>query len=328
MSFNYPKICRDLLSGLPQRQKEVLTRRFGLNNGERETLEAIGQGFSVTRERVRQIENDGLEKIKPKIKNYIDVFQHFRKYLQGYGGLRKEETIFNEIGSSKTKNQVFFLLTIGNDFERFNEDENFYSFWTIDQNSFEKAKKIIDSTSRELEKIGKPLAFKKLMSLPGLNPKVSQNILSPCLEISKDIMRSEDGLLGLKDWPEVNPRGVKDKVYLVLKRENKPLHFTELARLVKGSLVQTVHNELIRDQRFVLAGRGVYVLREWGYEPGQVKDVILKILKEERKPLAKEEILRKVLKQRLVKENTVLLNLGNQKYFAKDSQGRFFASEV
>jgi hypothetical protein len=63
-------------------------------------------------------------------------------------------------------------------------------------------------------------------------------------------------------------------------------------------------------------------LREWGYEPGQVKDVIIKILKENG-PLTKKEILERVLKQRLVKENTILLNLNNKKYFLKDSQGKY-----
>jgi len=70
-------------------------------------------------------------------------------------------------------------------------------------------------------------------------------------------------------------------------------------------------------------GRGTYALAEWGYLPGEVKEVIFRILKEEKKPLKKEEILKKVLEQRLVKENTILLNLSNKKYFLKDSLGRY-----
>ena len=90
---------------------------------------------------------------------------------------------------------------------------------------------------------------------------------------------------------------------------------------------QTVHNELIKDPRFVLVGRGLYALKEWGYEEGQVKDVILKILKEARKPLPKEEILAGVLKQRMVKENTVLLNLNNKKYFLKTPEGKYISKD-
>jgi len=132
----------------------------------------------------------------------------------------------------------------------------------------------------------------------------------------------------LLDWPEINPRGVKDKAYIVFKKIGKPLHFDEVARLIEGSLVQTVHNELIKDPRFVLVGRGIYALEEWGYFPGQVKDVILKILKEEGKPLTKEEILEKVRKQRLVKENTVFLNLSNKKHFLRNSQGKYEVKEI
>jgi hypothetical protein len=100
-----------------------------------------------------------------------------------------------------------------------------------------------------------------------------------------------------------------------------------VARLIEGALVQTVHNELIKDSRFVLVGRGVYALKEWGYEPGQVKDIITKILRENG-PLTQGEILERVSKQRLVKENTILLNLSNKKNFLRDSQGKYKVLEI
>jgi len=154
-----------------------------------------------------------------------------------------------------------------------------------------------------------------------------ERFISSTLEISKKIQKNSEDLFGLRDWPEINPRGARDKAYLVFKKAKIPLHFTKVAEFIEGALPQTVHNELIRDERFVLVGRGIYALREWGYEPGQVKDVILKILKDERKPLAKEEILEKTLKQRLVKENTIFLNLSNTKYFLRDSQGKYIVKE-
>jgi hypothetical protein len=148
------------------------------------------------------------------------------------------------------------------------------------------------------------------------------------LEISKNIQRNSEGLFGLREWPEINPRGVKDKAYLVFKKQNKPLHFTQVASLIGQALPQTVHNELIKDPRFVLVGRGTYALKEWGYEPGRVREVIFKILSKEKKPLTKKEILAKVLKQRLVKETTVLLNLSNKEYFLKNPQGKYQIREA
>ena len=80
--FNYQKICLDLLKDLPQKQKEIILRRFALStlaSGEdgikRATLESIGRDFGITRERVRQIEEDGLEKVKQKNNKYQKIFQ-------------------------------------------------------------------------------------------------------------------------------------------------------------------------------------------------------------------------------------------------------------
>jgi hypothetical protein len=322
-TFNYQKICQELLRDLPERQKEIILRRFGLSwqgsdFAKRESLEAIGRDFRITRERVRQIEKDGFLKIKSKIAKYQKVFQNFSQYLRKCGGLRKEEILLRDLGGKKQRAEVYFLLTISGRFERFVGNKDFYSFWAINSDFFKRAKNIIESLSEKLREVGRPLSLKEMNSL--FSPK--NPALIYYLEISKKILQNLDGLYGLKDWPEINPRGVKDKAYLVLKKLSKPLHFREVAKFIENALSQTVHNELIKDPRFVLVGRGIYALREWGYEPGQVKDVIIKILKENG-PLTKKEILERVLKQRLVKENTILLNLNNKKYFLKDSQGKY-----
>lgn len=329
--FNYKKICQELISDLPQKQKEVILRRFALSSearGEcglkRETLESIGKSFGITRERVRQIEEAGLSKIKAKIENYQKVFEYFRDYLKKQGGLKKESILLMDLGGEKSQAEIYFLLTLSDDFQRFSEGEEFFAFWTIDKKFFEEAKRTIDFLFNKLKEIKKPLTLKELISLSSLK----NSILASYLEISKKIQKNNEGFYGLKEWPEINPRGVKDKAYLVFKKVGKPLHFSKIAKLIEGgALVQTVHNELIRDPRFVLVGRGIYALSEWGYYPGQVKDVIKKILKETG-PLTQKEILERVLKQRLVKESTVLLNLSNRKHFFKDSQGKYKIKEA
>ena len=327
MNFSYQKICQDILQDLSPRTGEVLSRRFGLNppagGGKRETLEAIGQDFGICRERVRQIEGDGFSKIKPKIEKYQKIFQYFTKQLKNYGDLKKEDILLAELGGEKWKSQVYFLLTLDSCLERFGESEDFHSLWTINRNSLKKAQELINSISRKLEKLGTPSALNEICPLVSLDKR----FLESYLEISKKIQKNSEGLFGLIYWPEINPRGVRDKAYLAFKKAKTPLHFRKVAEFIEGALLQTVHNELIRDERFVLVGRGIYALREWGYEPGQVKDVILKILKDERKPLTKEEILEKALKQRLVKENTIFLNLSNTKYFLRDSQGKYIVKE-
>ncbi len=317
-----------MLKDLPERTKDVLKRRFGLKTSQRATLETIGKNYGITRERVRQIETDGLSKLKAKTAQCQEPFQYLLDLLKGSGDLRREDSLFDLAGPAKFQNHIFFLLSLGQDFERYSETEDLYSLWALDNNSLNFAQDFINTFIEEFEQGEKLLSSKEIISLRKDLP--SQALFS-YLEISKKIKQGTGGLFGLKDWPEISPRGVKDRAYLVLKEQNRPLHFTEVASLIdkmeergeKKTLARTAHNELIKDPRFVLVGRGLYALKERGYEPGQVKDVILKILKQAKKPLPKQEIVEKVLEQRFVKPNTILLNLNNKQYFSRDSQGRY-----
>jgi hypothetical protein len=114
---------------------------------------------------------------------------------------------------------------------------------------------------------------------------------------------------------------------MVLSKKGEPMHFSEVSTSI-GKLIgrsvhmQTVHNELIKDNRFVLVGRGLYALKDWGYEPGVVRDVIVNMLKHDG-PMAKENIISIVSEKRFVKPNTILINLENKKYFKKLPDGRY-----
>ena len=312
---NYKKICKDLISDLKEREKEIIVRRFGLEGGEKESLQSIGESFGITRERVRQIENSALNKIRPKIKKYQKLFRKFLDYFKNVGEVRKEERLLEELGG-KEKNELIFLLNLHDKFLRFNQDENFYSFWTTNLNALKKVKEFISSVRKKFEKEKRLMTLKEIAS----SFNIKENLLEGFLEISKKIQKNKEGLYGLKDWPEINPKNLGDKAYLVFKKLQKPLHFTEVAKLIEGANLKSVHNELIRDERFVLVGRGIYALREWGYFPGEVKDVIFQFLKEEG-PMSREEILERIKKQRIVKDNTVLITLA--KYFEKDEKGKY-----
>lgn len=338
--FNYLKICQKVLNPLSQRQQEVIERRFGLGDfGKRETLEAIGRDFGVTRERIRQIENDGFfglaeQKAEDDLKK---VFSHFKKHLKNQGGLKREDILLADLGEERSQNQVHFLLNFGDAFFHYPETEDRYSFWTIDQNLSEKVGLILAKLLKKLEQISVSISEEKLLRSFGSSKESPQLTLSS-LEIAKKIEKGPMGDYGLTVWPEIKPRGVKDRAYLVLRETGKPLHFRKIAEdsgnltgkffLKSQVLPQTVHNELIRDERFVLVGRGIYALREWGYETGTVKDVIKKILREKTKPLSQEEILKKVLGQRLVKENTILLNLTDKNYFLQNKEGKYILKKA
>lgn len=328
MNFNFQKIANDISKAVPERTADVILRRFGFKGKERETLESIGESYGITRERIRQIEKDGFSKLRPVKEKYQNVFQYFSDELKTSGGLKREDALLSFLGSNKFQNEVYFLLTLGDPFERFPEDEKFHPFWTIDRSAVSSAQKVIDFFYNHLREIGQPIS---LEAEKAPIARLSQEAVLSYVDISKQIQKGPQGLFGLKEWPEINPRGVKDKAYLVLKKENKPLHFSQIADSIAKDLGQvnlhTVHNELIRDPRFILIGRGIYALSDWGYEPGFAQEVIIRTLKENKKPLTKEEIVAAVLKQRMIKPNTILLNLQNKKYFSRDEKGRYLIRE-
>ena len=135
-------------------------------------------------------------------------------------------------------------------------------------------------------------------------------------------------------WPTVNPKNIRDKIYVILSENGKPLHFSDIAGSIKDSdfkrkdvTTQAIHNELIKDKRFVLIGRGIYALKEWGYSQGTVADVIASVLKKEGGPLHRDEIVKRVLKSRQVKETTILLNLQGKPQFKRVAKATYELDE-
>jgi RNA polymerase primary sigma factor len=57
-------LVQEILATLPEREREILAMRFGLNDGKERTLEEVGERFGVTRERIRQIQEQALKTIR------------------------------------------------------------------------------------------------------------------------------------------------------------------------------------------------------------------------------------------------------------------------
>jgi DNA-directed RNA polymerase delta subunit len=184
---------------------------------------------------------------------------------------------------------------------------------------------VVEDWVKHLEKSKKPETIEVLVKNNPHHNKYEITFLSELPSVSKKLINTETGRIGLAKWPEVNPRNVRDKIYYVLKSEGKPLHFDEIARRIneqnfsrKKVVRTTVHNELIADNRFVLIGRGIYALSEWGYKPGTVKDVITEVMLDNKnKPMHVEEITKAVLIKRAVKKNTIVINLQTKPEFKK-----------
>lgn len=335
--FNYSQLVDKAVRELPnQRTSEIISLRYGLKNGQRETLESIGQKYGITRERVRQVEEAAFSDLrKPdKLSLFKPAFQLIDNFLNQEGRLAREERILDSLTGQEDphpeRGALFFVLTLGKPYQRFVESDKFFSFWANSTDAFNKAQGVINKLVKDLKE------KKEVVSLDYISKRIKemgfslpQRVLVSYLDTTKQINQNCFNQFGLVKWPEINPRGVKDKAYIVFKKQNQPLHFKRVAELINQtnlgnnlSQAQTVHNELIKDDRFILVGRGTYALSEWGYQPGTVKDVIIQTIKENG-PLTKEEILNKVLESRLVKKNTVLINLQNKNYFAKGEDNKY-----
>ncbi len=328
--FDYQQISSSLTKELPARTKDVICRRFGLNSKikaefaslencgvKKESLESIGQRYGITRERVRQIEERGISEIKKKNDYYHPILKKLKERLIGFGGFKREDLYLSALGEKEMTNDIAFLLEITDLFFRFSGDKNLHSFWAIDNTDhFNYAKETVSLIEKILKEKGQLFKIEEFKQLVPLVPMARIN---SSLEIARRIDFNSEGMFGFEDWPEIKPKGSGDKIYLTLKKSGQPLHFREIIKLVGGLVLpQTIHNELIRSQRFVLIGRGVYALREWGYESGDVKKVIREVLLAADRPLSKKEIIKEVLKRRIVKEQTIIQNLSNKKYFKKE----------
>ena len=328
------KILKTLSS---KRAEDVLAKRFGIKGPGRHTLESIGKSYGITRERVRQIEEAGMKALAENNevqKELQALHPAFRNHLSNHGGVSEEKRYLNSLADEKFHPHVNFILSLGKPVHKAEEDDNHHHRWFVDDETLNKAQTVVSRVVDELD------VKKTVVSEDGLadlfanharevfgEPKDEKSIKS-YMSIAKSISKNPYNEYGLVSWPDINPRGVRDKAYVVLAKHEKPLHFTEVAKAINKSgwsrrtaHPQTVHNELIKDNRFVLVGRGLYALKQWGYEPGTVKDVLVSVLKQSVRPMSKDEITKKVLEKRMVKENTILLNLQDKKKFKRAGEG-------
>jgi hypothetical protein len=330
---NLVDIIDNLILKLNEKEKRSITGRFGLT-GRKETLSLIGKDLALSRERIRQIEKNSLKKLRLDFnKNYKSKIDEILNLFEKNGGIVINDHIGHDFikiaGNYKfAKNYLKLAFSIIAEIEYIDENSDLLSGWRIGRISREKIistnKKIIEY----LKDIELPKEFSALRAeVVGIDKEPKEFIKSSIL-LSAKIVEAKNGMIGLKSWPSVNPRNVRDKIYYVLKTGSKPIHFKniteEIAKLKfdhKKVVQATVHNELIADKRFVLIGRGIYALREWGYSDGTVFDVIKNILSNSKKSMSIGEIISLVNKSRKVKKNTILINLQTNKIFKKVDGG-------
>ncbi|MDO8552146.1 MAG: sigma factor-like helix-turn-helix DNA-binding protein [bacterium] len=333
ITFSPRAVSKDLLSELQDRSRHVLIERFGLGpKGISRTLDSIGQEYGITRERIRQIENHAVAQVRESSK-YAEHTAHLndlKTAIHNLGAVLSNQTILSNIADEKDRNHVVFLLTVGHHFTDRRENNDFYARWHTDEQLADQVERALTSLASSIEpdKLTPEeeflQIFAKALKQEGIKNRPNE-VLSRWLVISKRIGRNPLGEWGRADSPHVRIKNTRDFAYLTLRRHGSPMHFTEVAKNIRDLFGReahpaTTHNELIKDNRFVLVGRGLYALKEWGYQPGVVRDVIKAILEREG-ALTREEIVERVRRERYVKDATIAANLQHG-IFIRLSDGR------
>lgn len=338
MIKNLDQLIEDLTADFNPKQKKVVFARFGLKTGRRSTLQEIGDELGVTRERVRQIEEDCIKRLTPKTQSEASSLIEFAsRHLKDSGGVRRDDYLVRDVASHFLSDQSikyaepklrFVFLMAGTPFYSRESDE-LHAYWYAGDEVKNKFSDFVKDVKNSLEE-GGGLDFEGLRTATGVSDLASTHFLL----IPKFFGQNVFGDFGLRNSPMIEPKTIRDKIYLVLKKRGEPLHFEEIAKSIaklglsrKQAHVQTVHNELIKDGRFVLVGRGIYALGEQGYEPGTVREVIARLLKKNG-PLVSSDVVRLVNEQRFLKENTILLSLQNRRFFKRLEDGRYHLREV
>jgi hypothetical protein len=333
--LNTEQLVNDILATIDrEREREIVSRRFGLFD-RRETLEQIGELLGITRERVRQLEKSVVTRLKQQaeqgeLPHVADVQDTFIESLGQLGHVAR----IGELSGKLTKNnskfdqaRISFLALLCPKLIVITDDDHYHHSVAIAEKHDEKTlKQHVQNLIDAIKKIGEPKPIDAVADKAGLSdPKHAEAIASTSKHLA-----TLNGQWGLMKWPIVNPKNIRDKIYVILKQNGKHMHFNEIADAIKQSdfkrkdvTTQAIHNELIKDKRFVLIGRGLYALKEWGYKKGTVADIITQVMKEAGEPLHRDEIVKRVLKSRYVKETTILLNLQGKKQFKRTAKATY-----
>lgn len=340
-SINVPNMINKAFGGLKRKQRHVLKRRFGLVGNESKTLQEIGESFGVTRERIRQIEKSAIKRLSKEVnfKYFSPVSSVIIYELEQSGGLLSEESIVRKLLGDNYEeidaNGLRLILEVHPEIFQVKECDYKKSSWSLENYDVNKLIKIIIDIEDFLRSEQNVVSVNKLHGTLGERFNIDKNHLVSILDVSRSIMRTSDDVYGLVEWSSINPKNIRDKIYYVFSKYSKPMHFLEITDFIskedfaykKKITHQAVHNELISDKRYVLIGKGIYALKEWGYEPGTVSEVIAKILRENGKPMTKEEIVSAVQKKRVVKNNTIVINLHNKNNFVRQDANMYWIKE-
>jgi hypothetical protein len=266
------------------------------------------------------------------------LHEFYASVVQDNGGLLREDLLISKLfklmndDSAVDESCVHLSLVLHDDLKCIGNTINFYPYVRSGALPDYSLKYVSNKLINELHKHGDVKRVDKLQAeLKPVLDEVNFDMtkVKSLIKIDKRLTLMDDDLVGLLEWRHIHPRTLREKILYIFRSETKPLHFTDISERIENAKfdtrsvnLQAVHNELIRHPQFVLIGRGIYALDEWGYEKGTVSDVIEKLLLDN-KEMSVDEIVDEVLAKRQIKKITILLSLKNNDKFLRVGRKRY-----
>lgn len=334
-----------------ERTIEIVSKRYGLMNGEKQTLEEIGDNYGVTRERIRQVQKKALNRMKHPMNSIKDQLAGLiEEVLFRNGGILSAEEADLEIpkalgGIKDDGSSILDLLSdlgwiqncrIG-DIAIYSPLLSGVSLCKLSEkiNLLIKTADLGMSVSSIIEKIW---LFSKIkderfdsnefvLKYCRTDPRIEEMaITSAYPEI---IFRHyTSGQFPKKGWVVLMKR--------VLEEEQMPLHFTEITNKVNDLMgnserqldVRRGHSILIEDEIFAHSGvNGTYGLTAWGLKKELTPQVIVECMKKAGFPLHWKQIYNYVSKYKNTKPANIVRCLEDNRLFKKVDAGVYWLNE-
>lgn len=331
--------------------KEIIKKRYGLINGERQTLEEIGESYGITRERIRQIQAKALKNMKHPIsvakKPLLELME---KILFQNGGLLSAEEADIKVpealgGMIDDGSSVLDLLC---DLELIQScrigDIVIYSPLFDGVKLDILSEKIIASVKKEdlgldvLSIVKKIELFKKITDdrfdpqsfvfrYCRTDPRIEEIGLASASP-ETIFKHYTSGYFAKKSWVVLMKR--------VLEQEQMPLHFTEITNKVNDLMgnserqvdVRRAHSIMIEDEAFAHSGvNGTYGLTAWGLRKELTPQLIEECMKKAGFPLHWKQIYNYVSKYKNTKPANITTCLETNRLFKKVDTGVYWLAD-
>ncbi|MCY4576996.1 MAG: hypothetical protein OXB96_01000 [Candidatus Kaiserbacteria bacterium] len=335
MKIQVKKLVDKALESLTDQQRRVLVLRYGLDGKGKRTLQEIADEYSLTRERIRQVQNTAIAALgKDECAGLLaSTITHLEDALRKCGGATSADILCAscEFATKAEQNYIHLLLMVGNSFSLSRATDAVDQYWYVDEQHKRAIDATLDRVHQDVEGRGEALLsdedMRNLFENLGAEHKDHLPTYGDAMLLSLKVKRNPLGEWGLATHPEVALNGLAGYIRLVLRDSGEPLHFNRIADRItelrgKSCHRGSCHNELVRRDEFILVGRGLYALDSMGYRPGTIADIIAAGIKE-RGPMTQKEIIEYVSRERHVKTQSIVLTLGKKGMFTRDDRSRY-----